>query len=334
MDQKNSNEVGKGRRLYQWDYAAGSVKQRAIDGTILFTGLASERPENSPLTEKVFWYATDTNVLSIWNAESSAWDTVGGSGTITGTGSAGQAVIWTGASTVYGSNNFLFDEGPGGRIFYLGEASSNSDGKLVISGSSGNIATQLLGTSTGLEFSLDGGTTVMKIGTVDSNTLGIYGGGGGSTVDLEFKAASGKKIGLGANNQNPFSGFNGVVLDTTNYVGIGDTAPETKLHLNQVQDVSGGAVTDGYSAAETFEPGYDGNHTVTRHNYMNVKTANLSSGATVTDGAVMRFDANAGTHIAVDSGATKTSPGTVDAYIKVNINGTIYYIPAYTSKTS
>jgi hypothetical protein len=35
-----------------------------------------------------------------------------------------------------------------------------------------------------------------------------------------------------------------------------------------------------------------------------------------------------------DGGTTKTSPGTVDAWMKVDINGVTHYIPCYTSKTS
>jgi hypothetical protein len=46
---------------------------------------------------------------------------------------------------------------------------------------------------------------------------------------------------------------------------------------------------------------------------------------------VFRFDAAAGTHKAIAAGSTKVTPGTVDAWLKVNINGTLYYVPAYTS---
>ena len=36
----------------------------------------------------------------------------------------------------------------------------------------------------------------------------------------------------------------------------------------------------------------------------------------------------------VNAASTKQTPGDVKAWIKVNINGTKYYIPAYQSKTS
>ena len=99
-----------------------------------------------------------------------------------------------------------------------------------------------------------------------------------------------------------------------------------------------GAVTDGYSASIRLTPTYTAAtaQTVTRHNYLDINTPTLSGAgpAAVTDAAVMRFDAAAGTHKAVDSSSTKTTPGTVDAWVKININGTVYYMPAYTSKTS
>ncbi len=98
-----------------------------------------------------------------------------------------------------------------------------------------------------------------------------------------------------------------------------------------------GAVTDAYTAGVSLTPTYTAAtaQTVTRHNYINLANPVLSGAgpASLTDGAVFRFDAAAGTHKAVDAGTTKVTPGGVDAWVKVNINGTIYYMPAYTSKT-
>ena len=50
--------------------------------------------------------------------------------------------------------------------------------------------------------------------------------------------------------------------------------------------------------------------------------------------ALMTFPAAAGTQSQVDAGTTKTTPGTVNAWLKVTIAGTVYFIPAYTSKTT
>jgi len=95
-----------------------------------------------------------------------------------------------------------------------------------------------------------------------------------------------------------------------------------------------GALTDAYQSAITLNPAYDQAFTATRHNYLNLATPTLTNSAAVTDACVFRFDAAAGTHKAVDAGTTKTSPGTVSAWVKVNVNGTIHYMPAYTSKTT
>jgi hypothetical protein len=93
-------------------------------------------------------------------------------------------------------------------------------------------------------------------------------------------------------------------------------------------------LADAYAGAFGSQPGYTGAYTITRHNFINLVNPSLAGSAVLTDACVFRFNAAAGTHKAVDSGTTKTTPGTVDAWMKININGTIYYIPAYTSKAS
>lgn len=110
-------------------------------------------------------------------------------------------------------------------------------------------------------------------------------------------------------------------------------AAATMLELEQTETLSAGAA-DKYAATLTLDPGYSGAFTVDRHNYIDAQNVSTASSAVVTDAALVRFDAAAGTHKAVDSGTTKTTPGTVDAWVKVNINGTLYYLPAYTSKTT
>jgi len=49
---------------------------------------------------------------------------------------------------------------------------------------------------------------------------------------------------------------------------------------------------------------------------------------------MFRFPAAAGTHSVVDAGTTKVTPGTVNSWIVINVNGVEHYIPSYTSKTS
>tara|TARA_Y100001973_G_scaffold81816_1_gene120714 strand:- start:2678 stop:3910 length:1233 start_codon:yes stop_codon:yes gene_type:complete len=79
------------------------------------------------------------------------------------------------------------------------------------------------------------------------------------------------------------------------------------------------------------------NRTITRQNY--IKIADISTptesgySTTITDGCVFQFDEDAGTHCAVDAGTNHASIISPEAWIKVNINGTVHYLPAYNSKT-
>lgn len=127
------------------------------------------------------------------------------------------------------------------------------------------------------------------------------------------------------------------VIDSNGYLGIGASSPATPIESEEETTITG-AVGDGYAATVTIDPGYTAAtaQTVTRHNYIDMQNVSLAGAgpAALTDACVMRFDAAAGTHKAVDSGTTKSTPGTVDAWVKINVNGTIYYVPSYTSKTS
>lgn len=117
-------------------------------------------------------------------------------------------------------------------------------------------------------------------------------------------------------------------------MGIGTANPATHLESEQTVTISS-TTADGYSAALTLDPRYSATsaQTVARHNYIDVLTPTTTN-VTVTDACVFRFNASPGTHKAIDSGTTKASPNEVQAWIKININGTIYYVPAYTSKTA
>lgn len=125
---------------------------------------------------------------------------------------------------------------------------------------------------------------------------------------------------------------------TVGGLGIGNDSPAPNALRGHIvtkhkQTLTTG-VTDGNAAGVALSPEYDAAYTVTRHNYIYCNQPVLTNSAAVTDACLARFDAAAGTHKAIDSGTTKTSPGTVSAWVKININGTIYYVPAYTSKTT
>lgn len=122
--------------------------------------------------------------------------------------------------------------------------------------------------------------------------------------------------------------------NTQGYLGLGTNGPETRLHSLEAWTLTGD-VADAYSATITSEPGYGGNFTVDRHNYFNVKNIVTIAGAPViTDACVFRFNAAPGVHKAIDGATTKTTPGGVDAWMKHNVDGTVYYSPLYLSKTA
>jgi hypothetical protein len=96
-----------------------------------------------------------------------------------------------------------------------------------------------------------------------------------------------------------------------------------------------GNTTDGYVGAIELDPVYTSgsSYTITRHNYIKIDNVGLGENAAVTDACLFSFDANAGSHKAVDSGSAHPDIDTTDAWVKININGTIHYIPAYTDKS-
>jgi len=57
-------------RLHQSQIPAGTIKQRHIDGMVITRGLAADLPTDGEQGIQAY-FATDTNVLYIWN--DSAW---------------------------------------------------------------------------------------------------------------------------------------------------------------------------------------------------------------------------------------------------------------------
>jgi hypothetical protein len=100
-----------------------------------------------------------------------------------------------------------------------------------------------------------------------------------------------------------------------------------------------GDMNDGHAGGLVLVPLYTGDaptRTLYRHNYLKLDSTNIVSmvNAILGNACVFEFDAAIGTHPATDAGSTKASPGTVSGWMKMNVNGTIYYSPLYTSKTS
>lgn len=117
-----------------------------------------------------------------------------------------------------------------------------------------------------------------------------------------------------------------------------DVAAATAVVAHIATSTITGGVTDGFTSGLRLTPTVNAGTalTMTRLNYIDVNQVTLGGAgpAAVTDACVFRFNAAAGTHKAVDAGTTKTSPGTVTQWVKINVNGTLAYIPSYSSKTT
>lgn len=84
-----------------------------------------------------------------------------------------------------------------------------------------------------------------------------------------------------------------------------------------------------------FTPTIAGAFTITRLNYLALKQ--YTGAATVTDAAALHFDAAVGTHkclasnaavaVTIGSGPTGATAGNPQGWMKVNINGTLRYMP-------
>ncbi len=119
---------------------------------------------------------------------------------------------------------------------------------------------------------------------------------------------------------------------TSNNAGAAAASP---AFVSSGTSTIGGGVTDGFTASYRLTPVYNGAFTVTRHNYIDVN--NTTGTSTVTDGAVFRFNAVVGTHCALasDGAVVTTFTGvgptgaqtTIQGWMKINVNGTMRYIP-------
>lgn len=109
------------------------------------------------------------------------------------------------------------------------------------------------------------------------------------------------------------------------------TAHKTNLRKYHY-DVLAGNVTD--RAPLSLDSYVSGAYTITRLNYLELSQPVLADGAAITNACLFSTDAAVGTHKLLDAGSTKTTPGTVNGWIKINVNGTLYYVPMYTSKTT
>lgn len=138
-----------------------------------------------------------------------------------------------------------------------------------------------------------------------------------------------------ANGNTTFSTVAMTLYGTSGNATVGDTGDQGCIvNIGRVRTLGAslGSVVDPlylqpkFTAASAFS--------VARAGYIYLASPSAAGSASVTDACVVYFDAAAGTHKALDGSTTKTTPGAVSAWVKVDVQGTLYYIPAYTSKTT
>ena len=157
----------------------------------------------------------------------------------------------------------------------------------------------------------------------------------GGDIDISGEASS---ITIKDNEANSLT----VTQGATNICTISTADNEEQVKLITISENPSLFITGNYTLTEDIDDSgsggvilyglYSGSYTATRHNYIQLNNLG-AAGATITDACVFRFNQNAGTHKAVDSGSAHPDIDTTDAWIKVNINDTIHYIPCYTDKS-
>jgi parallel beta-helix repeat protein len=132
--------------------------------------------------------------------------------------------------------------------------------------------------------------------------------------------------------------YNSVTKEIAAYGKIG-LVPSGTAAADSAIEVFSGAYDQGTgTVAENGHGGltingvvFTNSGTITRYQLIQVGNPTQTGGGAITDGVVFDFQAAAGTHVMVDAGTTKGTPGTVDAWMKIEVDGDVHYVPAYMS---
>jgi hypothetical protein len=165
--------------------------------------------------------------------------------------------------------------------------------------------------------------------------------GANCVVTLRYGASIVEATGAGTVTTQVGLNVANLEFATTNYSVRTGTAP-TYLGNAQAQTITG-AVANGYASSLLLDPGYTsaGANAVAIHNYIDMQDPSGAGvgPASITDAAVMRFDAAIGTHkavaspgavaVTIGSGPTGAAASDPAAWVKVNINGAIYWLAAW-----
>ncbi len=292
-----------------------------IAGKVGTNGTSGTAGGTVPITAAVGGTAT-TGTAGAGGAEIITSGAGGAASGAAGIGGAGGVVGFVSGAGGASSSGTGGVAGAGGTWTHTGGVGGAAAGSAASGGAGGGASWTFGagGTSAGSATAGAGGglSATLGAGGACTASTGNGGAGGGLTI---ICGAGGTSFGgtAGAAGKVSFTAGN-------------DPSGATPTLLLSSTDTTTGNVTDMYTGALRSTPVINGANTITRLNYWDVNQ--FTGAATVTNACVMRFNAAIGTHKAVDAATTKTTPGGVDAWIKVNLNGTLAFVPAYLSKTA
>ena len=260
------------------------------------------------------------HTLSFTNGEqiSNATD---GSITFLSTGTAAPLLLDIRATDGY-DGGIIFTEGSTTRWSIQNDASDNSNYPLLF-----DYGTTTAGGATKLSLKSNGDLTIAGDLTVTGGDIDLS--GEASQITLIDNTANALKIG----STGELAILSITTTDTSEQIVVQQTTgTSASLKLTGVHTLTDN-LDDLNWCGLRIAPGIlSGSYTVTRYNYISLNN-NLLSSATITDACIFRFNAAAGSHKAVDSGSAHPDITNTDAWVKININDTVHYIPAYTDKS-
>jgi hypothetical protein len=188
------------------------------------SGLFAQRPA-AGVVGRIF-IASDT--LLLYRDTGSSWATIGGGGGITGSGSAGQATFWTGASAISGDNAFFWDN----TNKRLGINTATPGVRLDIHGT--GVIAQFNGTTTNnayLDFQ-NAGTTQWRIGNAYNGALQSFSIINAGLTNPVFFILQNGNVSIGGTN--PTNKF-----DVIGNVRIGDTGSSASALITFSNNING-----------------------------------------------------------------------------------------------
>ena len=295
---------------------SGALATTATDGFLYVTtcagvptGTATAYTGRSPLV-----YDTTNDTVYFYNG---TWNPVAGKGSVAGTSNQITATPSTGVTTLSLTNgisigSYQATASPTGGIIcpgFMGIATNEPLCELAIGAGSFTSSTYKVQINAASD-------TAYFAANRASSTAGALFGWSTSHGGVTIKSVnSADQITFVMNNTIEAM----AIFPTTYYVAIGSVTPLTQLHLKQTQTITGN-YTDFNVAAITLQPlviSTTGVHSITSCNYFVLNSLVDSSGGTdavvVSQTPVFYFDLAPGSHTALLSGTTKTTPGTVDA---------------------